>query len=285
MTLCAAAAAAFAVPAVARAYQWPVKPFDRQHAVRGAFDDPRFGRYFHFGVDISARDGTAVYAVAAGTVFRYSDAVAVRQANGHEFSYWHVRASVPEHAYVKRGDRIGVVRLGFGHVHFAEYDGHTYVNPLRPGGLSPYADHTVPVVGHVDVTQQGDVVRATVRAYDPPPIVPPAPWRGAIWTPEFVRWRLLENDAPVVPWTTAVDSRTFHSPKEYTSVFAPGTFQNRPHRPGQYVFWLTHGVTLLDGSYTLQVQAIDSRGNVGFAATSFVMTNDQSLSTMKDASR
>jgi murein DD-endopeptidase MepM/ murein hydrolase activator NlpD len=54
--------------AAAAAYGWPVKPFDKQHAVRSFFDDPRAEgtglSSFHFGIDISGRDGAAVYAVA-----------------------------------------------------------------------------------------------------------------------------------------------------------------------------------------------------------------------------
>ena len=183
----AAGVAALSAPAFARAYGWPVKPFDRQHAIRGAFDDPRLGGSFHFGVDISVHDHTAVYAVAAGTVFRYSDAIAVRQRGGREFSYWHVRATVPEHAYVRAGDRIGYVRFGFGHVHFAEFNGKTYVNPLRPGALAPFSDTTVPVVGPLDVLEQNGEFQATVEAYDPPPIAPPPPWQSAVWTPALIR--------------------------------------------------------------------------------------------------
>src|SRR6516164_1800322 len=57
-------------------YHWPVKPFDRQHPIRGGFGDPRtvnlehpFGwtgpleigaHSFHNGVDIVARPGTPV---------------------------------------------------------------------------------------------------------------------------------------------------------------------------------------------------------------------------------
>src|SRR5579859_7237437 len=121
MLFVAAGVAALCAPAFAHAYGWPVKPFDQQHAIRGAFDDPRMGGSFHFGVDISVPDGTTVYAVAPGTVFRYSDAIAVRQPNGHEFSYWHVQATVPEHSYVEAGEQIGYVRYGFEHVHFAEF--------------------------------------------------------------------------------------------------------------------------------------------------------------------
>ena len=39
------------------AHPWPIKPFDRQHPVRGLFGDPRIGdgggKSFHFGVDVT----------------------------------------------------------------------------------------------------------------------------------------------------------------------------------------------------------------------------------------
>ena len=52
-------ATAPAAPAAHSAYGWPIKPFDRQHPVRGFFGDPRISnhgrsRQFHFGIDISA---------------------------------------------------------------------------------------------------------------------------------------------------------------------------------------------------------------------------------------
>ena len=52
-------------------YPWPLKPFDRAHPVRAYFNDPRIAarsRSFHFGIDISAPNGTAVYAVRPGVV-------------------------------------------------------------------------------------------------------------------------------------------------------------------------------------------------------------------------
>jgi hypothetical protein len=285
VAIVAAGVVALSAPAFARAYGWPVKPFDRQHLVRGAFDDPRFGRFFHFGVDIVARDGTAVYAVESGTVFRYSDAVAVRRPGGREFSYWHVRATVPEHAFVKKGERIGVVRRGFGHVHFAESNGRTYVNPLRRGALTPFRDRTVPIVGPIDVRMAGGAVSATVEAFDLPAMALPAPWGKAIWTPETVRWRLLEGGAPVVPWTVAADFSRFYPASRYASVYGPGTRQNRPSWPGRYVFWLTRRLSLVDGSYALQVRASDTRGNTGYGALEFDLAGDQILNTTKIASR
>jgi hypothetical protein len=284
MALHVAVVTALVAPALARGYGWPVKPFDRQHVVRGAFDDPRYPGAFHFGVDIAVPDGTAVYAVASGTAFRYQDAVAVRQPNGHEFSYWHVRATVAEHAYVRAGERIGFVRYGFGHVHFAEFDGKTYVNPLRRGGLTPFADRTTPVVGPIDVTESDGAMRATVEAYDPPPIVPRAPWQHVVWTPATVRWRLVENGLPVVPWTIAFDADRYFPRSRYRTIFARGTHQNFPGRAGRYVFWLTHGLALDDGQYALEVRASDTRGNTGLATLDFQVISDQSLKTLKVAS-
>jgi hypothetical protein len=281
--LVAAGIAALALPGLAHAYGWPVKPFDQQHAIRGAFDDPRDGRSFHFGVDICTPDGTPVYAVAPGTVFRYADAVAVRQSDGHEFSYWHVDATVAEHSYVDAGEQIGVVRAGWGHVHFAEWDGHTYVNPLRPGGLEPFVDTTSPVVGPIAVDADGGRIDVTVEAYDVPPIAPPAPWQDARWTPEIVRWRLLQDGREPTPWTDAVDFSSHLLPGAFASVYAPGTEQNAPGRAGRYVFWLARGLRLEPGAYELQVEAEDTRGNVGSGSSSFEVA--QILRTRKIASR
>src|SRR5581483_3074807 len=130
----------------------------------------------------------------AGTVFRYSDAVAVRERSGREFSYWHVAATVPEHAYVEAGAQIGVVRPGWGHVHFAERDRQGYVDPLRPGGLEPFSDGTRPVVGPIDVHDDAGLVSITAQAYDPAPLAPPPPWQDAVVTPAILRWRLLRGD-------------------------------------------------------------------------------------------
>jgi hypothetical protein len=300
-------AAALLAPAGAFAYGWPVAPFDAQHAIRGAFDDPRIGagpaglaeRSFHFGVDIVAPDGTPVYAVAAGTVFRYPDAVAVRQADGHEFSYWHIDPVVPEHSFAEKGELLGYVRAGWGHVHFAEQNGQTYLNPLRPGALEPYTDWTTPVVGPIELsTPAGAAVRpedvrgrvdVTVTAYDVPPLAPPAPWLDARWTPALVRWRLVRNGEDVIPWRTVADFRTtWLPPTEFDEVYAPGTTQNHPGEPGRYVFWLARGLDtagLATGDYRLEVAAEDTRGNTGVASLALDVQNGQSLKTTNRSSR
>src|SRR6476659_5780038 len=52
-------------------YARPIKPFRQQHPVRGFFGDPRIAndgesRQLHFGIDISAPNGTPVYATLSG---------------------------------------------------------------------------------------------------------------------------------------------------------------------------------------------------------------------------
>jgi murein DD-endopeptidase MepM/ murein hydrolase activator NlpD len=294
--LCAAGIAALLAPAFAGAYGWPIKPFDRQHAIRGAFDDPRQGlrgwlieNSFHFGVDISAADGTPVYAVAPGTVFLYPDSVAVHQPDGRGFAYWHIVAAVTEHSYVNTGDLIGYVRLGWGHVHLAERNGNTYLNPLRPGALEPFTDDTTPVVGAIDVTQQDGRLDATVEAYDLPPMKPPPPWQDAHWTPAFVRWRILHNDQEMLPWRIAADFRTNWIKKShFDSIYAPGTIQNRPLDPGRYIFWLAHNLdihSLPDGTYELQVLVSDTRDNTASRSITLTILNVQRRKTTYRVSR
>ena len=159
--------AALAFPASAGAtYGWPLQPFDKQHAVRSFFDDPRAegtgASSFHFGIDISARDGTPVYAVAPGVVRLQPDAVAlVADTGDRTFSYWHVDPVVADGARVAAGDEIGTIKAGFGHVHFTEIHGDRYVNPLRPGGIAPYVDSTSPTV--VGALRRGRHAQAAAR--------------------------------------------------------------------------------------------------------------------------
>ena len=93
-SLLALAALALLVPAAGAAYSWPLRPFYQQHAIRGYFNDPRLSgdeTGFHFGVDISADDGTAVYAIEAGRVRVHGMTVSVfPKRGGHLLSYWHV---------------------------------------------------------------------------------------------------------------------------------------------------------------------------------------------------
>jgi hypothetical protein len=290
--LLAVVVALVAAPSASATYGWPLKPFDRQHAVRGFFDDPRQEgtgpASFHFGIDISARDGTAVYAVVDGTARLQPDSVALVADNGERtFSYWHVDPTVADRAHVAAGDQVGTIKAGFGHVHFAELHGDRYVNPLRPGGIAPYVDTTSPAVAALGA-MTGDkrvaddavhgVVDLVVDAFDTPsPPVPPPPWDTVRAAPAFIRWRLVPAGAPGAQWHTAVDFRSFLAPKEqFSSVYAPWTLLNRPSRPGHLVFYLARrwdSARLPDGRYRLQAEVFDSQGNSGRAGVWLTLVN------------
>jgi Peptidase family M23 len=301
-----AAALALALPAAAGShpkphrltgYPWPLKPFDQPHPVRGNFDDPRvdfvgdeLSSNFHFGIDISAADGTPVYAVAPGIASRHADYVDVLSSSGRDFGYWHIAPAptVKNRRAVKQGQLLGHVLPGWGHVHFAENLNGVYVNPLRRGALTPYTDTTPPTVEAVTITRAGrtvnpakvsGVVDLTCDAYDVPQEDPPWPWQQTRVTPALIRWRIVREDGqPATGWKTAVDFRFALLPDGlFNLVYAPGTKQNRANRPGRYVFYLKEGwssARLANGSYRLVVGAWDTRGNAGYGTLSFTIANE-----------
>jgi hypothetical protein len=264
-------------------HPWPLKPFDRQHPIRGLFGDPRIGdkggKSFHFGVDVSGLDGTAVYAVNGGRVSINGENITVIEVEGaREHSYWHVVPAVAGGSRVRRGALLGHIAQGSGHVHLAERRGDAYLNPLRAGALRPYEDYGAPIVSRIVVSEARDAVYGRVdlivEAFDHPPLsAPQPPWQGMPVAPAMVRWRLVRNARAVVPWRVAVDFRVSFVPKiagkpptdaHFANVYAPGTRQNKPNKPGLYRFWLTRGFDTRpfpDGDYRLDVEAADIRGN------------------------
>ena len=203
-------------------YGWPVKPFDQQHPVRGFFCDPRIGakgsKALHFGVDVSAPDGTPVYAVAGGTVHSEgAQNVGVVTGSGRSHGYWHIVKRVQHGQRVRKHQLLGHVAKTWGHVHFAErIDGH-YWNPLRDGALTPFHDFGAPVIDRIVAERGGrvlqpgaliGVVNLIAVAHDNPPISAPPPWRGLPVTPALVRWRLVRDGRAVIPWRVAADFRS-----------------------------------------------------------------------------
>ena len=291
--LLAAGALALLAPATASAYGWPIKPFYQQHAIRGYFNDPRLSgdeTGFHFGVDISAPDGTPVYAIEPGRARVRGQTVSIfPKRGGHLLSYWHVVPAVARNQRVRRHQLIGHIVTGAEHVHLAEYKDGTYVNPLRLGGLAPYIDDTPPQIPVLTFYSFGSPIRPeavsgyvdiTAEAFDTSPMEIAPPWNQAIMTPSLMRWRIVQGQNTIRPWETSVDFRTFLLPINlFDFVYAPGTFQNKANRRGRYEFYLAHSFdtrTLLNGSYVLQIEALDEQENSGQASFAFTVTNPPS---------
>ena len=272
---------------MSRGYGWPLRPFNQQHAIRGAFGDPRFGarqRNFHFGIDIPARGGTPVYAVSSGTVFLAPDRVSVladgRAGHATGFSYWHILPAVAQYRFVAKHSLIGWVNKAWGHLHFAELQGGAWVNPLRVGALTPFRNRQRPHINSIKVVAhsagsgpaglpQGRI-DVTVDAFADPPSPPPGQWQSARIVPTVLRWRLVAQASPAPKWTTAVDFRLHIPPNRmYSDIYAPGTFPNRPDHPGRYVFYLARDWNargLPAGRYQIQVEASAPRGLTTFAS-------------------
>lgn len=270
----------------AHGYGWPLEPFDAVHPVRSGFGDPRFGarqRNFHFGIDIPAAARAPVYAVAPGTVFLQPDRVAVlvRRAEGPSgFAYWHVLPAVKEHVFVRTHQLIGWVNPAWGHLHFAELDDGRWVNPLRPGALTPEPAPFVPEIARVVAAASHGHATIVVDAFAIPPEPPPPPWQHAIVSPSLIRWRLLRGAAPVTRWLTAVDFRGVLPPNRlFARIYAPGTRPTLAGRPGRYLYYLAHDWdvrALPAGRYTVAVAVLGTRGARAGASASLdiVRTNN-----------
>ena len=299
------------------AYGWPVKPFNRPHPVRANFGDPRTvfsgpptrqtllngaGSFqFHFGIDISAPDGTAVYPVVSGRVASVNkDWLAVDASDGRIFSYWHVAPSVTVGARVQEDVTVlGHIVKGAGHVHLTERDNGVAVNPLAPGHLGPYSDQTKPQVGGVSFRRSvtsGDLMPDFVRgrveliasAYDMPQLRVPGAWHDLPVAPALVTWRIEQaaTHRVVVRTHTAFDVRgAMPSNDRFWTIYARGTHQNMSvfgkhysyMQPGQYLFRLAPGGfdtrTLQDSVYELIVTASDIRGNSSSLVVRFSVHN------------
>ena len=298
---------ALILPSGAAAYGWPLKPFHKQHPIRGTFGDPRYHldaesqlSAFHFGVDIVAPDGTPVYSVEPGVVVRrHESSVTIGRTSGRRFGYWHIRPVVRSGTHVRLHQLVGYVMKGWGHVHFAESIDGAYRNPLRKRALSPYNDHVAPTVASVQVFSADGTpanlariagpISMTADVYDTPPIAPPAPWDVARLAPSTVAWDLIDSAGVVVESTIAANF-DFALPANglYNWIYAAGSYQNKAHRPGRYVYWLAHGfdtTAFPDGAYTLEVLASDTRHNVGTATVVLDIANGAVATQQSGGSR
>jgi hypothetical protein len=272
------------------AYNWPLRPFQRPHPVRGYFNDPRISgnsRAFHFGIDISAPDGTPVFAVAPGRVHRERGrSLSVVGRGGRTFGYWHIVPAVRHRQEVRLHQLLGHIEAPWAHVHFAESWRRQYRNPLRPGALGPWVDPSSPRISNIAFFRAGKAlsplevkgsVDVIVEAFDLPPMRVPPPWTNMPVTPALLRWRVLRGRRVVRPWHAPIDFRRTLLPASlFHVVYAPGTRQNKPNKPGRYRFFVARGWgtrRLPNGLYRLEVLAADAHGNRAVAALPFTIAN------------
>lgn len=274
------------------AYGWPIEPFGRPHPVRGYFNDPRISgtsRAFHFGIDVSAPDGTPVHAVEGGTVHKERGrSIAVVSPGGRVFAYWHIIPVVRHRQEVRKHQVVGRIEAPWLHVHFAESVRGAYRNPLRPGALGPWVDPTTPRIAGITFVRSGTqqqlsplqvsgTVDVIVEAWDQPPLLPAPPWNDIAVTPALLRWRVLRGREVIRPWHAPVDFRRTLLPAGlFATIYAPGTRQNKPNQRGRYRFYVAHGWTtrrLRNGLYRLEVAAADAHGNRSAGALPFTVAN------------
>jgi murein DD-endopeptidase MepM/ murein hydrolase activator NlpD len=297
-------------------YGWPVKPFDQQHPVRGSFGDPRSvfrgaptraglmhsqcACSYHQGIDISAADGTAVYAVRDGAVRTVTpDWVEVDSSDGIAFQYWHIAAQVRVGDRVQADrDVLGHILHGAEHVHLTELKDGKAVNPLAPDHIGPYVDQTTPSVGAITFRTRDtgpellpEYVHGSVEivaaAADMPALPVPGRWNGLPITPAKLTYRITSfpAGATVVGETTAMDvTRTLPATSDMWHTYARGTHMNMVqmgvHRywyePGAYLFKLAAPFDtrrLKDGVYRVVVTAWDTAGNHGSTGQIFQVHN------------
>jgi hypothetical protein len=273
--LLACCIAALVAATAASAYPWPIKPFNKQHPIRGNFGDPRTlfrntmltdglqgpGTFlFHNGIDITAPEGTPVYPVVSGTVHLIDGtAISVRTRDGTDrvFQYYHLILKVRDGQYVVAGKTIlGTVLRAYGHVHLSEIRGTHIWNPLARGGIAPYHDHTVPQVRAINVRPAGSLlpfdsenvcgtVSFVVAADDTAPLAVPGGYAGFPLSPALVTWSLARiGGMTYVDDVTAADFRTtLPISRDFWSVYARGSYQNSPRfsnrqyfMPGRFLY-------------------------------------------------
>lgn len=255
-------------------YGWPVKPFDRQHPVRGSFADPRSifrgnptrqglmtsrcACSYHQGIDISAPDGTDVYPVRAGIVRIVTpDWVEVDSDGGNAFQYWHIRSAV------KVGDKVqphqtilGQILRGSEHVHLTELQDGKPTNPLAPGHLGPYADSTIPRVNAITFRLRDagsdllpeylhGTVEIVAEAADMPALPVPGKWNGLPVTPSKLTYRVesFPGGQTIVRETTALDVDRRLPAGDMWQTYARGTHMNMVQM-GVHRYWYQPGVYL-----------------------------------------
>ena len=259
----------------AYSYGWPVKPFDRQHPIRGYFSDPRSvfdgpptvqglmtssGAFsYHQGIDIAAPDNTPVYPVRSGVVRTVTpDWIQVDSDAGAAFQYWHIAASVRVGEHVTEHETVlGRILKASHHVHLTQLQDNHAVNPLAAGGIGPYRDTTVPRVNRIMFragTSGAELlpeylhgrVEIVVDAADRPAMRVPGMWTGLPVSPAKVTFRIvtMPGRRVVVPTTTALDATRTLPGANMWLTYARGTHMNMVQM-GTHRYWYQPGVYLI----------------------------------------
>ncbi len=151
------------------AYQWPLKPFDRQHDVSATFCENRPSSdgsnpidHFHNAIDIPLAEGGEVYAIESGSVVSITRTGYSAWIRVGRYNYLHVTplASLSVNDHVDKGQLVGHTNYA-GHIHLIDGYYPDYINPLRKDGIAPFEDSYLPTVGYVQFYKDGTTTQFT----------------------------------------------------------------------------------------------------------------------------
>jgi hypothetical protein len=252
---------------------WPLRPFDRQHALRAGLNELRTGS-LHGGIDVQARNGQRVFAIQPGYARVLRPTGIDAQVQVGAFVYWHVVPTVRDGQWVvPYRTVVGRVRYPAGHLHLTELRGGRELNPLRPGGrvLSPWRDAARPVIGAPRLRPGGAV---WVRAYDPQSFVVRTTYPTPVLAPAALAYRLrTARGRPVGPLHWALRGAHVIPYAFAPRLYAPGArgggwvcFAYHPRCTPNWHYRLAGGLApalprLAPGRYRLSVYAWDWAGN------------------------
>jgi hypothetical protein len=265
---------------------WPIRPFHRQHPLRAGLNELR-PQSLHVGLDVQARDGTAVFAVQPGAARVLAATGPDARVQVGNYVYWHITPAVRSgEPVVAFRTLLGRVKGGYGHLAFSELSATgAYVNPLRPGGrvLTPWVDRLAPVVSHPSVAPDG---AAVLDAYDPQSFVRRTTYRTPVLAPAAIAYRLYDRHGGALTALLFAFRGTHLLPwSERRAIFAPGArspgfqcFARRALCRPHWRYWLAGGLAprlptgLAPGRYRLTVYAWDWADNRSALDTTVWMT-------------
>ena len=258
-------------------YPWPVKPFDRQHPVRGFFNDP------------ARRRTRATRSTSASTSRRPTARPSTRSRRARSSSRtrvtpWRPGARRARLRLLARQARGRPSPAGRPAPAARPHRGGLGPRPLRgephqglprpdPAGRHPAVRRRRPSddrADHVPARQGAEVAPDRLKgrlqiccvAYDTTPIHVPAPWSHMPVAPARLRYRIFCAGRCVLPLRPASTCACSASPTRSMPIYAPDTRQNHPNKPGRYSFILAPTGTpprSRTTRYLLEVQASDPR--------------------------